>query len=102
MNHPGHIEIKDNEVIFVYHELEEPRIEDYEYGSNKFVTEDYSHHLKEYLASKRSVKVENDYIIDWRKNIYIIIGDSGEIVIKNNQPCEAEVENGKAIITKIL
>jgi len=111
MTKQGHIEIMDNEVIFVYHELPEPERNNY-YGHGLIDFETvpvfkelaYNKAMKEYEASKRSVKVSNVRQIKWLYFFYfgnkVIMHPDYEV--KHNQPCEAEIENDKAKITKII
>ena len=109
MTKPGHIKIKNNEIIFVYHELEKPQLtkEDYfEPDKNYQISKEYNKKLKEYEASKREAKVSNVILKNinmgfWIENsLKVMVGI--EIELKHNQPCEAEIENGIATITKIL
>ncbi len=97
MKHLGHIHITGKELRFVYHELEKPN----QYSIEKYV--------ELYNASKREVEMSN--VHKQIKQIYeiedywIFTGDIYSIVgkrVKHNQPCEAEVENGIAMILKIL
>lgn len=109
----GHIEIKDDKVIFVYHEIWKPyradyyEYSDYEKGEVYFNTKSYNRDLKEYEASKREVEVENiiwgELCKCWIFNCENPLDElEGGIEAVHNQPCEAEVTNGKATIIKIL
>jgi len=100
---PGHIEIVDNEFVFVYHELEKPNYNDY--GKVGY----YQLDLEKYLASKRSVEVSNvlprllPRLNEQKVDIYydVIFDRNNFEQIKNNQPCKAEV-NGKATIVELI
>ncbi|MBA7500889.1 hypothetical protein ES704_03651 [subsurface metagenome] len=100
---PGHIEIRDNKIIFVYHEL--PKLDESLYDE-KFGFEDaYYEDLDKYQASKREVETSNVINVslnDCCKWKVYIEGKYPASIIINNQPCEAEVTDNKAIITKIL
>lgn len=119
MKHLGHIEIKSDEVIFVYHELEKPKIktpkENLQQEDDislekikklcKKVQEEYEKDIIEYEASKREAKVDN--VILQNTEMFFWIEDGNKIMIgiaielKNKQSCEAKIKNHKAIITKI-
>lgn len=113
----GKIKIKDNEIVFVYFELPEPKWIDYnDIGfslEQKALKGTYNQAMKEYEASKREVEVENIIVVTDKKSKFLLkcyVNENdmrfkskffvGEF-IKHNQPCEAEV-NGKAMITKII
>lgn len=128
MNKAGKIKIRNNKIIFVYHELEKPESKSYyRHGFIDFETVPvfnelaYENAMKEYEASRRETKVKNEYIIitfpigflSGDECIYLWIEehiDLGDLfksnklcfTIKNNQSCEAEVKNGVTTITKIL
>lgn len=90
MNQPGKIVIKDNKVYFEYYTLPPPIVKDFK--KIKFDV------LVEYEASKQLVEVENvSFIKSKGSGIYDFPLNE---IVKNNQPCEAEVTD-KAIITKI-
>ena len=91
---PGHIEIQDNKVIFVYHELKKPKREEH------YTQIEFEKAVNEYKASKREVEVR-DVPINITDKVCFIQLRNRERCVKHNQPCEAEV-NGKAVITKIL
>lgn len=94
----GYIRFIDNKVKFEYYQLYKPDKKDY-YHSSVLISNqlklEYLKDYKEYEASKRVIKVENDCfrIADWALQAI-----KAEI---NNQPCEAEVENNIATIIKI-
>lgn len=113
MKHLGHIRIKDNKVIFVYRELPVPRKDAYQIQqvgvvagniveTESFRERDFLEAMKEYNASKREVEVSNaeEPFCGYESCTYLKIGKV-KYVIKDNQPCEAEI-NGKAKIIKIL
>jgi len=96
MKQTGHISITDK-VRFVYWKLPQPSTRDY----NK--VREYEAKYAEYLASKREVEVDNYAYRHVIKRKYPYIHSiKGVPLIKHNQPCEAEVTDGKATITKIL
>jgi len=109
MTKPGHIEIRDNEIVFVYHELEKPDeitllnlIEKYE-GDEFKATNIYLEKVEKYEASKREAGVEN---VSWEKFdlVWGFVSTDLELsgtIVKHNQSCEAKVTDGKAIIIKI-
>ena len=115
----GHIEIKDNKVIFVYYLMEKPNPDDYFAGTHLFRKRSLEGDTEEYQASKREVEVNNVTIIyEWPDKIenpnddkiygYCIDlpkpdekGNTAKM-IKHNQPCKATIENNKATILKIL
>ena len=107
MKHIGHTEIKNGEVIFVYYELPKPYRPNY-WSWGSFQPELFNKAKKEYEASRREVKVENVYwsyqFDKWILEIIRLIKPQGitSIFVKHSQPCEAEISNGKAVITKIL
>ncbi|MBA7627105.1 hypothetical protein ES703_34567 [subsurface metagenome] len=106
MTKPGHIKIKDNKIIFVYHELDKPNEDHYFEGRNyvKKTNITLDEAMKEYEASKRSVKMGNiDSVFhgDGGSFCYIII-DKIKYSFKHNQSCEAEITGNKAMITKII
>lgn len=95
MRKTGHIEIKDNKVVFVYYELPEPI---------ELCKKCWKKVWEEYQTSKREVEVEN-VVSTKAKTVWIfdcenVRNELFGIIIKNGMPCEAEV-NGKAVITKI-
>jgi len=109
MNYLGYIEIKDNKVIFVYHELSKP-----DCGFNQITGVDLLHKrdilkwnkaMEEYKASKQEAEVGNIihdkyeplYEIEYFNSPYLFTKED-----LHNQPCEAEITKNKAIITKIL
>lgn len=108
---PGHIEIKDKEIRFVYHKLEKP---DFPYfGGHPMLDHDYAEELEAYEALRREVKVKNAVLNTTSRNDITLIGEiliypneKNDIIwnpeVDNNQPCEAEIENRIATITKIL
>jgi len=117
MTKQGCIKITDEEIRFVYHELEKPDWGILMYSIRKSGGEEepegkmrYEKLIKEYEASKRSVKASNVYYQEinsdqMSKKDLIEIGyglSKGLIEIKNNQPCKAKVENGIALITKVI
>jgi len=99
MTKQGYIEIRDNEIIFVYHKLGKPKKEDF------FEHEWYLDELEEYEASKRSAKVDN-IIHNEHEPLYEIEYFNGPYLFTkedlHNQSCEAEITDNKAIITKII
>ena len=108
----GHIEIEDNKVIFVYHELEKPTGNFYNDNwifDNKelarIIVKQFSKEVKEYEASKQEAEVGNDFLtLKILPSILWLRSKSGKCrpdFFKQNQPCEAEIENGIALITKI-
>lgn len=103
MNHLGYISIQGNKIIFVYHELPEPDAFNYTFKERSM---NYHKDCKEYEASRREVKVENDFFILkifpsllWIKSKK---NRGKPNVFKHNQPCKAKVTDGKATIVKIL
>lgn len=102
MTKPGYIRIVNNEIRFEYHELPKPELK---CNCSPCRLRYHSKDLPEYEASKRSVKVENVYwntsLQSWSIRCRIWAHALDGETIKNNQPCEAEVVNGKATITKI-
>jgi len=98
MKHLGHIEIRGNKVIFVYHELPSPKRRDFMMPNWTDGLLRYKKAIKEYKASKREVEVENvfrdfdEWVLDVENQI---------IEARDGMSCEAEV-NGKALITKII
>lgn len=99
----GHIEIKDNKIIFVYHEMPEPKKLT---NTTSFISaRRYVLAMKEYKASKRSVEVGNEIEHISGNNAYIWVKfniGSSLFSFKNNQPCEARIENNSVTITKII
>jgi len=103
MKHPGHIEIRNNKIVFVYYE---PIV----LKQTESITIISRNDLERiYEASKRSIDVNNDYSVSkTREYYYLRLKDkSGKLIalvtnIRDNQACEAEVENKVAEITKIL
>jgi len=115
MKHLGCIHIENNKVIFVFHELEKPNYKREDILGEKW----YIGAIQEYQASKREVEVKNVMTVyDWPDEIYNPNDDkiygyyftldkpnkegNTAIGIEHNQPCEAEVTDNKATITKIL
>lgn len=95
VKHLEHIEIKNDKVIFVYYELPKPK--EPEWLDGVWAEIDYPELLKEYEASRREAEVENVF---WDESVKLWMYDF--IMVKHSQPCEAEVIDGKATITKIL
>ena len=90
----GYIRIKEK-IYFEYYELEKPKIKDY-YIDDDFLGHNYSIAMRDYKASKRLVKVSNNYAIH---ELPLIIQIDGEVhELKNNQPCKAEVTDKTKII----
>lgn len=105
MIYSGNIKIEDNKIIFVYHELSKPRFNPNIYKFGNEHDEIIKKEWEEHLASKREAKVSNVLYYDKKGEIEIAISFEKRekpIFVKHNQPCEAEVEDGKAMITKIL
>lgn len=108
MKHLGHIEIRDNKVIFVYYELEKPDIDWYIVNSACFnrVDDFYKQAMGEYEASKREVEIENASKSSFGyANIFLKDKNSFYpkiISVGNNQLCETKIKNNKTIIIKIL
>lgn len=113
MKYFGHIEIKDNKIIFVYHEKEFPNALGKDYNSaydeklggfKIFNYKKFNRDWEEYEASKREIKVNNakkKYSYLSGKYYYIRSPGTG-ITLINNQSYEAEVKENLATITKIL
>ena len=98
MKHLGHIEIQGNKIVFVYYKKKKPDQYDVrKYGES---TSKYFSDWKEYEASKREVEVENKYSISEILG-YAHIQNVGTF-LSNNQPCQAEITDKKATITKII
>lgn len=111
----GHIEIIDQKVIFVYHNLKKPKKEDYYsntsiYGISADVFEywNYERDFKKYEASKQSVEVEN--VKRKTEEVYVPVNSSafiqtyhiGDKQIHDNQDCKAKIVNNKATIIQLL
>ena len=97
----GHIRIRDK-VYFEYYELEKPDQNDVgKYGefSNKYFDD-----LREYEASKRLVEVNNKTHAAKNSLRYWLLlpHKAGKIeiwdIVRNNQPCKAEVKEKATII----
>jgi len=102
----GYIKIKPDGVWFVYHELSYPDWDYFvdEYGNGHDSAIFYDTALKEYEASKREAKVNNWLTLDVPDGNFCTIELQNKKVgeyIWNNQPCEAEVKDNIATITKI-
>lgn len=98
----GYIEITDNKVNFVYHELGKPGKSP---GLDGSFSEDinYIKSVEKYIASKRTVEVSN-VIFGKLSKTWIIKNDLYDFrgrEVKNNQSCKAEV-NGTATIIELL
>lgn len=113
MNQPGKIVITDK-VYFEYFQLYKPDKKELKYYHNSTLISnqlrsEYLKNVKEYEASKRIVEVSNVFpcllprLNEQKVDIYydVIFQDKSFEQVKNNQPCEAEVENNIATITKI-
>jgi len=103
MKYRGHIEIKDNKIVFVYYE---PIVLKHTEPITIISRNDLE---RIYEASKRSIDVNNKYSISkTKKYCHLNFKDkSGKLIdlvtnIKDNQSCEAKIENNKAEIIKIL
>ena len=99
MKRPGYIRFIDNKVKFEYHKLEKPNKDYYIQRSLNYRAMKL---LKEYEASKRVIEVNNEtcHFLTKVKKLKWILLSHWEIA-KDNQPCEAEVENNIATIIKI-
>jgi len=113
MTKQGYIELTPNEVIFVYHELPKPDWDILMYSIRESGGEEepegkirYERLVEEYEASKREVKIENaSKPLYGYANIFVKDKNSSfpkTINVGNNRYCKAEIENNKALITKIL
>jgi len=92
---PGYIRFIDGKVKFEYYELEKSDKQKFwNVEFTHFLKGCYSVALKEYEASKRTIKVSNFF------NYYINIG-YGNYTFTDGQPCKAEV-NGTATIIELL
>ena len=60
----------------------------------------YIKKLKEYEASKRSVKVSN--VDKWEITGTWVVNNNLNLECKNNQPCKAEITGDKATITELI
>lgn len=102
MKQTGHIEIKDNKVVFVYYELKKPDLDDYTKDSTWGYAE-YNEDLDKYQASKREVEISNvTKHADPYEKVSFFFRSPEIIALKNNQPCEAEVTDNKATIIELL
>ena len=105
MKQPGKIAIKDNKVYFEPDGLEKPKKDEF-HSLNPWYQR-YINDMKEYEASKQLVEVRNVFKLwgtlspDGKTNLKEVWMMNNKTEYKNNQPCEAEVENNKAVITKI-
>jgi len=124
----GKIIITDK-VYFEYYKLKKPdkghiqyysHVSDSGNGIGHFYDIQYSIDLKEYEASKQSIEVKNNVetVYEWfdkveNPNDDKIYGYSLDLhepgeknittkMIKNNQPCKADIKENKATITELL
>lgn len=95
----GYIEITDNKVKFVFHELEKPKRENY-YDGNVSFGNYYHKAMESYKASKRTVKVSNAFYKPEIGKAFIVFPHAN-IKFTNKQKCKAEV-NGKATIIELI
>ena len=99
---PGHIRIIDNKVKFEYYKLEKPK----ELSWSDGIVAGYDNFIKavaEYEASKQLMEVSNEYLMLFEKILWIN-NKSGrqKFIIKNNQPCKAEITDNKATIVELI
>ncbi len=96
----GKILITDK-VIFVYYELPKPEKANYSTRNNYL---SFQKAMKKYEASKQLIEVSNVYYdaenFEWWYDVECIKEDLG--LVKNNQPCKAEVTGNKAEIIELL
>ena len=109
----GHILITDK-VNFVYHELPKPLLEAFKLNLTiggkvaEFKQRDWEYAMEAYEASKRTVEVSNKTRAAKNSLRYWLLlpHKAGKIeiwdIVKNNQPCEAEVKNNKATIIELI
>jgi len=103
MKYRGHIEIKDNKIVFVYHKYGwKPIWHDYE--NHPLASQIYTEEMKKYKASKRLIEVSNIFWSDISEEWLFGKKMKGSWANgpKNSQPCEAEIINNKAEIIKII
>ena len=100
MKKPGHIRIITDKVYFEYHELPLPDLDDFPKHPSWEYNE-YYQALQEYEASKRSVEVRNEQYYEKEGKIEVIEVRKKLVLIKNSQPCKAEIIGNKATIVKI-
>jgi len=110
MTKPGCIRITDKGVQFEYYELPKPNLKDYKDRFGWQWVKFYNKAVNKYRISKQEVEVSNviEHLIPYldRKDIYryydIVFDKNNFEQIKDNQLCEAEVENGIALISAIF
>lgn len=106
MKYLGYTEIRDNKVIFVYYELEKPNPFNGFYEvkplKNSAKLGRFDEAMKEYEASKRSIKVSNELWSENNKDISGITVQGKVEQIKHNQLCEARVGKEIATIIRML
>ena len=92
----GHIRIKRNKVYFETDGLKKPKLQNY-YKDYQSI-EQYQNKLKKYEALKQGIEVKNVYWSEALKEWFI---PSDYKILKNNQPCKAEIINNMAIISNL-
>ena len=86
----GHIRITDR-VYFEYYDLEKPEHDPVKYSDLGILTFKLRKAWEEYEASKQLVEVGGVFWGDLSEEWFFEEDVSNESVVKNNQPCRAEI-----------